>query len=99
MDQDRTRREELNRVTERIIGSAFTVSNELGNGFLEKVYENALAHELRKAGITRFCWAEAPAFRRGEEALHQMISCSIIWHKNRRSMATNGQNKNSIFCN
>jgi len=25
------------------------VANELGPGFLEKVYENALAHELRKA--------------------------------------------------
>ena len=51
MNQDKTRREELNQVTEQIIGSAFTVSNELGSGFLEKVYENALAHELRKAGI------------------------------------------------
>ncbi|MEE8389517.1 MAG: GxxExxY protein [Anaerolineae bacterium] len=51
MNQDRTRREELKQVTEQIIGSAFTVSNELGSGFLEKVYENALAHELRKAGI------------------------------------------------
>ncbi|MCX5727089.1 MAG: GxxExxY protein, partial [Candidatus Saganbacteria bacterium] len=29
---------------------AFKVSNTLGNGFLEKVYENALAHELRKSG-------------------------------------------------
>lgn len=27
------------------------VSNNLGVGFLEKVYENALAHELRKAGL------------------------------------------------
>jgi len=26
--------------------------NTLGAGFLEKVYENALAHELRKAGLT-----------------------------------------------
>jgi GxxExxY protein len=25
--------------------------NTLGAGFLEKVYENALAHELRKAGL------------------------------------------------
>jgi GxxExxY protein len=40
---------ELNEITERIIGCAYKVSNELGNGFLEKVYENALAHELRKA--------------------------------------------------
>lgn len=43
--------EELNRLTERIIGCAFTVSNALGCGFLEKVYENALAHELRKSGL------------------------------------------------
>ena len=39
---------ELNELTERIIGCAFTVANGLGSGFLEKVYENALAHELRK---------------------------------------------------
>lgn len=43
--------EELNRLTERIIGCAFTVSNTLGVGFLEKVYENALVHELRKNGL------------------------------------------------
>ncbi len=35
-------------VTESVIGAAFTVANRLGCGFLEKVYENALAHELRK---------------------------------------------------
>lgn len=38
-------------MTEKVIGCAFTVSNTLGCGFLEKVYENALAHELRKAGL------------------------------------------------
>jgi GxxExxY protein len=38
----------LNQITERIIGCAFAVSNSLGCGFLEKVYENALVHELRK---------------------------------------------------
>ncbi len=37
-------------LTEKILACAFRVSNELGPGFLEKVYENALAHELRKAG-------------------------------------------------
>ena len=45
------RRLELNRVTERIIGCAFVVGNTLGVGFLEKVYENALVHELRKQGL------------------------------------------------
>jgi GxxExxY protein len=41
----------LNALSERIIGCAFAVANGLGSGFLEKVYENALAHELRKAGL------------------------------------------------
>jgi len=39
---------QLNEITERIIGGAYTVGNSLGHGFLEKVYENALAHELKK---------------------------------------------------
>ncbi len=43
--------EEMDKLSERIIGCAYTVSNVLGAGFLEKVYENALAHELRKAGL------------------------------------------------
>ena len=47
MHTDRTR---LNGLTGRIIGCAFTVANTLKCGFLEKVYENALAHELTKNG-------------------------------------------------
>jgi len=50
MDEDR-RRLELNEITSRIIGCAHTVANVLGCGFIEKVYENALAHELQKAGF------------------------------------------------
>lgn len=38
-------------VTEQIIGCAYAVANILGCGFLEKVYENALVHELIKAGL------------------------------------------------
>lgn len=38
-------------VTEKIIGCAYRVANELGIGFLEKVYENALAYEMEKAAI------------------------------------------------
>jgi len=41
----------LNATTEKVIGAAFKVSNVLGCGFLEKVYENALAIELRKLGL------------------------------------------------
>lgn len=39
-------------LTGRIIGCAMLVSNTLGPGFLEKVYENALVHEMRKLGLT-----------------------------------------------
>ena len=41
----------LDEISERVIGCAFTVANTLGAGFLEKVYENALVHELTKAGL------------------------------------------------
>lgn len=43
--------ESINKITEKITGCSYTVSNALGCGFLEKVYENALAHELKKAGF------------------------------------------------
>jgi len=41
----------LDKVTEKIIGCAYQVSNTLGMGFVEKVYENALVHEMRKVGL------------------------------------------------
>lgn len=38
-------------ITEKIIKAFYNVYNALGYGFLEKVYENALVHELRKMGL------------------------------------------------
>ncbi|MBL9150542.1 MAG: GxxExxY protein [Phycisphaerae bacterium] len=38
-------------LTEGIIGAAFDVANELGCGFLEKVYENAMLVSLRSRGL------------------------------------------------
>ena len=43
-----TDRAGLNSLTERIIGCAFTVANTMKCGYMEKVYENSLAHELTK---------------------------------------------------
>jgi len=37
-------------ITDKIIKAFYTVNNTLGYGFLEKVYENAMAIELRKLG-------------------------------------------------
>jgi len=42
---------ELDKITERIIGCAYTVSNTLGIGFIEKVYENEHLHEMKKNGL------------------------------------------------
>jgi len=38
-------------LTEKVIGAAYEVSNQLGAGFLERVYRNALHHELTTRGL------------------------------------------------
>ena len=43
--------QDVNEITKKIIGCAFEVSNTLEIGFVEKVYENALVHLLREAGL------------------------------------------------
>ncbi|HXA08582.1 MAG TPA: GxxExxY protein, partial [Chthoniobacterales bacterium] len=43
--------EEDHALTEKIIGLAMKVHRTLGPGFLESVYLNALAYELRRAGL------------------------------------------------
>ena len=42
-------------LTQKTIGCAMAVHRELGPGFLESVYQNALAHELQKAGLKVVC--------------------------------------------
>jgi GxxExxY protein len=49
--QMNTDEKKLNAITEKIIGCAYKVATNLGCGFLEKCYENALAYELKKAGL------------------------------------------------
>ena len=41
----------VNHITDRIISCVYRVSNTLGSGFIEKVYENALAVELARNGV------------------------------------------------
>jgi GxxExxY protein len=42
---------DVDALTERVLGAIFEVSNTLGAGFLEKVYQRALLAELRLQGI------------------------------------------------
>jgi PD-(D/E)XK nuclease superfamily len=44
--QMNTNKDVANDLSNRIIGCALVVSNKLGTGFLEKVYENALTSAL-----------------------------------------------------
>lgn len=51
---DIAKRDDAARLAElsgKLIGAAYAVSNTLGCGFAEKVYENALVIELRERGI------------------------------------------------
>jgi GxxExxY protein len=43
---------EINQLSDIIIGCAYKVHRELGSGFLEKVYENALRLELEEVGLS-----------------------------------------------
>jgi GxxExxY protein len=47
-------------LTERVIGAVLEVSNTLGVGFLEKIYERALLRELELRGIRATAQAPLP---------------------------------------
>ncbi|MEO5924183.1 MAG: GxxExxY protein [Bryobacteraceae bacterium] len=47
-------------LTETVLAAAFEVSNTLGAGFLEKVYERALLQELRLRGLKAVPQASFP---------------------------------------
>jgi len=42
---------DIDPLKKQVFAASYTVHNALGVGFLEKVYENSLAIELRKAGF------------------------------------------------
>ena len=56
---------EEDELTGRILGDVFRVHTVLGPGLLESVYEIALAHELRKAGLLVATQVEMPVIYDG----------------------------------
>ena len=52
-------------LTSKIIGCAYEVHKELGPGFLEKVYEAALLHEIRSLGLRAEAQSPIPVRYKG----------------------------------
>jgi GxxExxY protein len=59
-------REFLESLTERVLAAIFEVSNTLGAGFLEKVYERALLKELALRGISAIPQASFTVVYKGQ---------------------------------
>lgn len=57
---------ELEELTGKLIGAAIEVHRQLGPGFLESIYENALVYELRKRGLHVEQQIEVPIIYAGE---------------------------------
>ncbi|MGH7451024.1 MAG: GxxExxY protein [bacterium] len=54
-------------ITEKIIQAFYKVNNTLGHGFLEKVYENAMAIALRKIGFNVSQQKKIKVYYEGQE--------------------------------
>jgi len=74
--------EELNRITERIIGLAIEVHKKLGPGFIEKIYQEALSLELDQSKISyekeKFITINYKGRKLGEQRIDFLIENSII---------------------
>ena len=56
----------LDSLTEKVLGAVFEVSNTLGAGFLERVYQRALVRELRLCGIRATAEASLAVVYKGQ---------------------------------
>ncbi len=67
---------------ERVIGAAIRVHIELGPGFLESLYEEALAIELRELGIEFQRQKPVPVFYRaqpiGEHRIDLLVESAVV---------------------
>jgi GxxExxY protein len=59
-------RAQLEALVEKVVGAAYEVSNVLGAGFLEKIYERALIEELSFRGVRVKAQAAFPVAYKGK---------------------------------
>jgi len=64
-----------------IIGAAFQVYNELGAGFLESVYEEALTIELEENSIPYKTQVKLPVYYKGRLLQKEFFADLIIYDK------------------
>ena len=73
---------EFEELTGKIIGAAIEVHRQLGPGFIESIYENALVYELRKRGLKVEQQLETPVFygdvEVGKHRLDLMVEGEIV---------------------
>lgn len=72
----------MDELTERIIGAAIRVHRELGPGFLESIYEEALAIEFNEQGIRYERQKPLPVMYRehhvGEHRLDFLVESAVV---------------------
>ena len=73
--------DELDSLTERVQGAVFEVTNTLGAGFLEKVYQRALLRELGLRGIRAVAEASFTVTYKGHlpESTLRISSSKTCW--------------------
>jgi GxxExxY protein len=74
--------DQLNEITERIIGCAIEVHKCLGPGLLESIYENALCYELKEINLKYERQKQIPIFYKshnlGEYRLDLLVEDAVI---------------------
>jgi GxxExxY protein len=60
-------REEINDLTNRIIGCAMEVHKELGPGLLESIYQRCLSIALSEKGLSHQCEVSVPIWFHGQK--------------------------------
>ena len=66
LPQETEERAALENLVEAVIGAAYEVSNVLGAGFLEKIYERAMIEELSLRGLRATAQAPFPVAYKGK---------------------------------
>lgn len=67
----------IDQLTEVVIGCAFEVSNVLGAGFLEKVYQRALMRELTSRGLQAMAEQPIDVEYKGETVGHYVADIVV----------------------